>query len=321
MKISLLLLPQTMSYSLLGPWDVLHSLGAVGGAAREWRIEKVAQDSAPVNCAFGIPLSPDATIEDVEQTDLVIVPSLSLDLENWFAGQEPVLHWLRRQATMGATVASVCTGAFLLAEAGLLDGRRATTHWAFADQFRQRYPHVLLDCDEVLASDGRLCTAGAGLAWQDLLLAVLDGALEESQLLQLRQLFLMQAHEQGQKPHRGLGLMQHADAVVLDAQEWLGRHFASEDCVEQAWRRSALHQRTFQRRFRKAAGVTPSHYVQQLRMEAAKLVLTMGNTAIEQVGHDVGYGDSSFFRRLFRKHTGMTPSAFRQRFRTGSRTD
>lgn len=124
----------------------------------------------------------------------------------------------------------------------------------------------------------------------------------------------MQGHNLGQRPYQGLAAMPHGDAAIKQAQDWLGFHYAEEDCIEQAWRRSSLHQRTFQRRFRKATGMTSSHYVQQLRIEAAKLALTESRKSVERVGYDVGYSDSSFFRRLFRKQTGLAPSEYRQRF-------
>lgn len=318
MHVSLILSPGTMSYSLLGPWDVLHSTSAIGRPGRDaLEVVKVAQGNSPVGCAFGVDLQPDHAIDEIERTDLIIVPSLSLDMASWFSGQQPLLDWLRRQSALGAKVASVCTGAFMLAEAGLLDGLPATTHWAYAEAFRRRYPRVLLDCDATLLCEGRVCTAGAGLAWQALLLAVLDDVLPGGQLLQLRQLFLMQSYDFGQRPYCGLAPSPHDDSVIAEAQSWLAGHYAEDDCIERAWRRSALHQRTFQRRFRKATGMTSSYYVQQLRIEAAKLALADSPAAIEQIGYDVGYGDASFFRRLFRKHTGMTPSTYRQRFRAG----
>lgn len=313
MQVCVLLVPGVMGSSALGMLDVLTTASFLLPAEYgSLHVLRVATDGAPVLAFQGIPLPPDATLASVTQADLVLLPSVALDTQRWFEGQGAVMDWLRQQAAGGARMASVCTGSFLLAEAGLLDGKTATTHWAFASHFRQRYPTVTLETHAALLHHGPIMTAGAGMAWQDLLLQALQGMLPDPVLLQLRETFLLQVHTAGQQPFIGLAPAEHNDRLIRTAQQWLRETLAQDDAIAQAIHRSGLQQRTFQRRFRQACGMSAVQYLQQLRIDAAKLALVQGTLPVEDVGFAVGYNDSSFFRRLFRRHTGLTPAAYRR---------
>ncbi len=322
MHISLLLLPGAMGSSVLGMLDVLVAASFMAGQDRAdsqpLQIQRVAASLEPVAAFQGIPLLPEVSIEQIEHTDLILIPSLALDTRRPpdFSGQQAVIRWIQQQAAQDARLASVCTGAFLLAETGLLDGKIATTHWAYANLFRECYPAIRLETDaSLLRRHDNLFTAGAGIAWQGLLLAVLQGAVSDELLLQLRQAFLLQEHVDGQKPFIGLATAAHQDSLVQQAQDWLKTALAADDALAQAIQRSGLQQRTFQRRFRQACGLSAVHYLQALRMEAAKTLLTTGARPVEEIGQRVGYNDSSFFRRLFRRHTGLSPAEYRRRYR------
>lgn len=313
MHISVLLLPGVMGSSALGLLDVLTVASfIVPSEEASLTVQRVALNDKPVMAFQGIPLQPDATIASVDKADLILVPSLMLDTRHWFTRQEEVISWVREQANSGARVASVCTGAFVLAEAGLLDGKTATTHWAFAEHFRHRYPSVLLNVDAVLINHGRLLTAGAGMAWQDLLIQALSGMVSDNVLLQLRQTFLMQVHKDGQKPFIGQPDSEHNDKQIEQAQTWMKEGLSNDNVINDVIGRSGLQQRTFQRRFRQAVGMSPVHYLQYQRIEAAKVALLRNELSVENIGFTVGYNDRSFFRRLFRRHTGMSPAEYRK---------
>lgn len=314
MHIALLLYPGTMASSVLGLSDVLVTAAALQPGT-PWFLQRVAATRDPQPCFGGTWLEPDATIDQPGPIDLLLVPSLAL-------GESPVfdpvvLAWLHARHATGTVVASVCTGAFLLAAAGLLDGRMATTHWVYAERFRQRFPQVLLEPSHALVDAGSVVTAGAGTAWQDLLLQLLRSRMSDSTLLQLRQLFLLQGHEGGQRPYCGLPLPRVVDARVQAAAEWLRKDYREDDAIVRVQQRSGLKPRTFQRRFRQAMGMTAVQYLQGLRMEAAKELLLANTLPVEAIGEAVGYGDSSFFRRLFRRHTGLAPGEYRRRYAQG----
>ena len=310
MQISLLLLPNTLPSSLFCLQDVLAIAGLMQ-AKQPWSIHTVSTDGAAVTAFQGRPLAVDAALDAVPYSDVVLLPSRMLDQQYSNAGPQ-VTDWLRQQADGGARIASVCTGAFALAETGLLDGLPATTHWLYAAQFRRRFPAVRLQPERALVDNGALLTAGAGMAWQDLLLTLLADHLSPAQLLQLRQMFLLQGHPHGQQPYIGLASAGHQDARVQQAQACLADHLADDNALAQAMQLAGLAPRTFQRRFRQATGYTAVQYLQQLRIEKAKALLLSGNLPVEQVGFAAGYGDGSFFRRLFRRHTGLSPAAYRQ---------
>lgn len=312
MHISLLLLPNLMPSSLFSLQDVLAIAGLMQG--EDWALARVSLDGQPVEAFQGTSLTVDARLAAIAQTDLLFVPSLMLDGDN--ALENPALAGnLQRLAKGGTHMASVCTGAFALASAGLLDGRAATTHWLYQDAFRRRFPAVQLLPERVMVDDGPVMTAAAGMAWQDLLLAVLAPHVDEAVMLQLRQMFLLQTHNAGQKPYIGISDAPHNDAVIRKAQQALAADPAHRQALELAQVASGLQLRTFQRRFRQAAGCTAVQYLQQLRMEKAKSLLLSGRLPVEQVGFATGYDDGSFFRRLFRRHTGLSPSEYRKRYR------
>ena len=310
---SLVLLPGAMCSSVFGLLDVLTVASFLQPpGAGPLIVQRVAQNREPVVAFQGIELVADATIGEVETTQLILVPSLMLDTQHWFAGQQPVIDWIRQQASQGARVASVCTGGFVLAEAGLLDGVTATTHWAFIEIFRQRYPLVQLQPESAVINHGQVLTAAAGMAWQDMLLQVLPGIVDENTEMQLRQSFLLQPHQHGQKPFTGGRPATHNDRNMLQAEAVIHQQLANPEVIANAIRHSGLHQRTFQRRFRQATGMTPTHYLQFQRMEAAKIALVRNNLSVEEISLAVGYDDSSFFRRLFRRHTGISPAEYRK---------
>lgn len=226
----------------------------------------------------------------------------------------------RKQIDLKTTrVASLCTGAFLLADAGLLNGKSATTHWALEKIFRNFYPQVHLEIDKTVVDNGETLCCGGGMSWQNLILHILHqkGA---NHALKVARTFLMQTHEFGQRPYSGLMASSHTDGIIAKAQDWMMNHYSEATAANIGVSLSGLAPRTFQRRFKSATGITPTQYVQQLRIEKSKLYLTETKTPVEAIGTKVGYDDPSFFRRLFKRSTGVSPLQFRQHFSVKQRT-
>lgn len=232
---------------------------------------------------------------------------------------DPVLiHWLRERHADGAVLASVCLGAFVLGETGLLDGRTITTHWAYEDRFRSRFPRTSVDTDRIVIDDGDIMTAGGVMAWTDLCLTLIARFLGHAAMLDVARTFLIdppgraQSYYSGFSPHTG-----HQDEAILQAQEFLHDSNGRIVDVTTLAARAGLEERTFLRRFQKATGHTTTEYWQRLRVSNAKVKLRDTGLAIDQVGWDVGYTDPSAFRKVFNRIVGLSPSDYRRRFSNG----
>jgi transcriptional regulator GlxA family with amidase domain len=218
----------------------------------------------------------------------------------------------------GAQMYGTCGGALVLAEAGLLEGQTATTHWVYEPVFRKFFPGVKLHMERVLVQNGpghNLVCGGGASSWQDLalLLVAKHGGTEEA--IRMSKLFLYQWHRDGQLPYASMVRnVDHGDAVILRCQEWVAQHYDRQDIIAELVRQSGLPKRSFDRRFRAATGYSPLAYVQTLRVEEAKQLLETGGDPVDSVAGDVGYEDVASFRRLFRRLTGMSPSDYRRKF-------
>ncbi|MGK9171372.1 helix-turn-helix domain-containing protein [Inquilinus limosus] len=256
---------------------------------------------------------PNGTIPDV-----VCVPALATPPDRAVDAPDAVLSWLRRCHAEGALVASACSGTLLLAEAGLLDGGEATTHWAFCAGLRQRHPAVRVQPARVLTACGpgaRIITAGGGASWHDLVLYLVDHFLGPDTARRVAKVNLLRWDRVGQLPFASLAATaQHGDRAVRAAQDWLATNYRTPHPVAGMLACSGLPDRSFKRRFRAATGLSPLDYVHALRVEEAKQMLEMETMSVDAIAAEVGYEDPAFFRRLFRRHVALTPAAYRRAF-------
>jgi transcriptional regulator GlxA family with amidase domain len=224
-------------------------------------------------------------------------------------------HWLRERHADGAVLSSVCLGAFALGETGLLRGRTITTHWAYEDRFRSRFPQTRVDADRIVIDDGDIITAGGVMAWTDLCLTIIARFLGHKVMVDVARNFLIdppgreQSYYSGFSPHTG-----HKDDAILKAQQFLHDTHGKIVDVATLAAKAGLEDRTFLRRFRKATGHTTTEYWQRLRISNAKAKLQETRFTIDQIGWEVGYADPSAFRKIFNRIVGLSPSDFRRRF-------
>ena len=280
--------------------------------------EFVAASMAPVKTATGVSITPHRTFHEPANTDLVFVPTVLIGSGKAFGRSNPeVIAWLRRHYAAGAHVYSSCTGSIVLAEARLLDGKDATTHWAFAKTMQKEYPEVRVHGDRVLVAaspDARIVTCGGAASWMDMVLYIVGRFAGAEVAMRLAKVQMYDWHHQGQTPYARLtSRPQAGDRQVLECQEWLADHYAEADPVSAMIRRSGLSRRSFGRRFKAATGFSPIDYVHRVRIEEAKQILETGSGTVERVGAAVGYGDAASFRRLFNRMVGETPAAYRRR--------
>lgn len=227
----------------------------------------------------------------------------------------PYVAWLLNLHARGATLTSTCGGAFLLAATGLLAGRPATTHWLFAEAFRERFPDVLLDPDKIVIEDGDIVTAGGLMAWTDLGMRIVDRLLGPSVMSETSKFLLIDTSGREQRHYsRFSPRLAHGDEVILKVQHWLQAQAAGAISIAQMIDVAHLEERTFLRRFKAATGLTPTQYTQHLRIGKARELLEFTRRPVDQVAWSVGYEDPGAFRRIFHRHIGLTPGEYRQRF-------
>lgn len=223
--------------------------------------------------------------------------------------------WLARQGRKGACLCSVCAGAFLLAQTGLLKGRKATTHWNLADSFATRFPDILLKRERMLIDEGDCITAGGVSAYMDLSLYLTARFGSPELAASLSKLLLIDPSRHLQSPYRTCSFIKnHGDTAILAVQKWLEENYAKPTTIHELADKAGLGERTFMRRFKKATGDTPLEYLQQLRIEGARKLLETTSETVEGITFKSGYEDISSFRKLFKNQTGLSPSAYRQKF-------
>jgi len=280
------------------------------------RHEIVTADGAPVTSFNRMPVMPKRALSECRDTDLILLPGI-MGRPDPLLAQQVLIDWLRQRARSGAVIASACSGAFLLAETGLLDGHSATTHWQLAERFRQRYPKVDLQIDRLLVDGEHYLCAGGTSAHQDLALYLIEKFASASLAKSCAQMMLIDNSRRDQAPFVNFrGRKNHGDTPILKVQQWLDNNYCGNVVIKDLAGSSGLNERTFLRRFRKATGETPLEYVQRMRIELAKQLLAATHQQLEQITRTVGYSDVSSFRRLFKQIVGLSPTVYRQRFST-----
>ncbi len=325
-SVAIVAVPETAGSALYGMVDVLSATGNVwetlvrsDAGRRVFDVRIVGPDRAPFRCGHGIPVTPDVGIGDDPVADIVILPELWLGPDEDVRDRHPeLLAWIRRRHAEGAWLYSACSGAIMLAATGLLDGCDATSHWGYRDLFRTRYPKVRFRPEPTLAfadPQGRIVTAGGTSSWHDLALHVIARHAGPGEALRIAKVYLLKLHVEGQLPYQAL--VRHtptADAAVRAALTHLEQHFRDQGALAGAVSEAGIAERTLKRRFRSATGSTLIEHLQALRVEEAKRLLEAGGLPVDEVSHEVGYEDASFFRRLFRRLVGLNPSDYRRMF-------
>lgn len=273
-----------------------------------------------VRTAGGWPVQCDTTFARLRTCDLVVVPALDPDVLERLELNRAAVRFVRDMARAGADVASACTGAFVLAEAGLLDGRRATTHWAFQSLLTERHPSLRLEPQAILVDQGRVCTAGGATSFINLTHYIIERYLGRDVAVVASKTFLIDPNKSPQGAYAMFSSQRdHGDDDILRAQEMIERDVSRAVSVAELARAIAMSQRTFVRRFKLATGNTPLQYIQRVRVEHAKKVLEVSRAPLDSVATKVGYRDPVAFRKLFTRLTGLTPADYRRRYGPRSR--
>lgn len=314
-EIGILLYPKVASATVHGLTDLFtvastlarQRLGPTAPMLRVSHWQPNASANA-IDCIFD-------THPDLSRRPLaVIVPG------SWSGEPEPAViqcltRWLLERHAAGTTLCSVCGGAFLLAETGLLAGRAATTHWTFVQDLAQRFPDIQVDECRITVEDGNFITAGGVLAWADLGLKLVDRHLGPTIMLETARFMLVDPPGREQRYYSNFSpRLHHGDADVLRVQHWLQTEAANQPSLAEMAAICGLETRTLLRRFKRATGLNPTEYSQRIRVGQAREMLEFTNQPISRVALAVGYEDYGSFKRVFQKIVGLSPRDYRRRF-------
>ncbi len=255
-------------------------------------------------------------IEEVEKTDLIIVTTITGDLEEGIADNKDFMPWLRNQHLQnGAEIASLCTGAFLLAETGLMDGKSCSTHWISASDFERMFPKVKLESEKIICEDNGIYSSGGAYSFLNLILHLVEKHTGKEAALWAAKLFEIEYGRDNQN-HFVIfqGQKEHLDDPIRQAQNFIESNFKEKLNVEALAEKFAISRRNFIRRFKKATSNTPLEYIQRVKVEAAKKQLETSGKNINEVMFEIGYSDDKAFRNLFRKYTGLTPNEYKSKY-------
>lgn len=226
-----------------------------------------------------------------------------------------VTKWLRKRHEAGTILCSVCSGAFLLAEAGVLNNRVATTHWTYAPQFANQYPEIKMAADQIVVDDGDIMTAGGLMAWTDLGLTLVDRFLGPTVMSQTARFMVLDPPGREQRFYGSFSpVLNHGDASILKVQHWLQGQIGRTITIPMMAKHAKLAERTFLRRFHKASGFKPTEYFQQVKLIKAREMLELSNKNVDEIAWTIGYEDPGAFRKLFKRIVGLTPGEYRTRF-------
>jgi transcriptional regulator GlxA family with amidase domain len=332
MRIAMLALPGAAITSIFGPLEILglaaqlaksHSSAAAAAAAGAGVEEgcstigiTIVSETADARPAMAGVMFKSQPLADEPHYDWVLVSAAGHPGTKGFMFSPTLQDWIRTQHGVGARLASICTGAFLLAEAGILDRQEATTHWLFEKLFKDKYPAVRLRIDQLLTQGERVMCSGGAHAFLDLTLAIVVEIYGKDIANRCAKLLLLDRHRESQNVYAGFFTQrQHRDAKVLKIQQWLDEHYAESVQIEQLAANANLGERHFKRRFKAATGDSPLAYLQKLRIDSARTLLEQSTAPVEDIARAVGYEDPGFFRELFRRMTSQTPAQYRQHYR------
>jgi transcriptional regulator GlxA family with amidase domain len=322
LDVAVVMLDDGYASTSIMPIEVFHSAGALWSQLKgerptpRFRVTTASLDGGPVRGGYaGLTMNPERSIAQVERADIVIIPTSGLALDEKLIENSALLPWLQRMNQSGAYIAGVCMGAAYLAEAGLLDGKQATTHWAVAADLASRYPKVDWRPDMFVTEDDRMLCSGGLTAAADVSLYLVEKLCGHEVAVQTAKALLLGMPRVHQNGYAVLPLSPpHDDDPIRAIEAYLAGHYADNHSTDTLAARAGMSVSTFIRRFKAATGQLPGAYLQALRIQTAKAMLEREGAPIQTVSAAVGYNDAAFFRALFKRSTGMTPAEYRARF-------
>jgi transcriptional regulator GlxA family with amidase domain len=261
---------------------------------------------------------PDKLLKDVKKTDLIFIPAISGNVKTALDLNKKFIPWIVDQYRNGAEVASLCIGAFLLADTGLLAGKKCSTHWNAANQFREMFPDVELVDGSIITEEQGIYSSGGANSYWSLLLYLVEKYTDRDTAILASKFFAVDIDRDSQAAFMMFeGQKNHEDKEILKAQAYIEKNFHERITVDELADKYSIGRRSFERRFKKATNNTIIEYIQRVKIEAAKRSFESSRKNINEIMFDVGYTDTKAFRTVFKKITGLTPIEYRNKYNKG----
>jgi transcriptional regulator GlxA family with amidase domain len=283
--------------------------------SQRFAVSIVSLQQRSFECTNRLVLNANEAIEDLEQTDLLLIPTIGGSVEKTLEDNLALLPHLVRLSQKGCDIASNCSGAFLLASAGLLDNHIATTHWGYAKLFAKMFPNVDLRINQLITQSDKVYCAGGGMAFHNLCLMLIERYCGRETANQVAKAHVIDVHRNHQSDYTNLRLLkQHQQPQIIKVQEYIEDHFSDALNVTELAKLVNVTTRTLNRQFQQWVDMKPIEYIQSVRVEQAKRLLENRQITIQQLANQVGYEDTASFAKLFKKHAGLTPAQYRIKF-------
>ena len=260
-------------------------------------------------------VKPHTHVSSITKTDLVIIPSLNHNYQKAIKGNQVLIDWIEKQYRNGAEIASICTGAFLLASSGLLDGKTCSTHWSAAENLKIMFPKVNVQTDKLITDENGIYTNGGAYSFLNLLIYLVEKYYNRQTAIFCSKVFQIDMDRTSQSPFFIFQAQKnHTDELISRAQTYIEENLGEKISFEKLALKLATSRRNFDRRFIKATGNTPVEYLQRVKVEAAKKELEKDRKSIFEIMYEVGYSDDKAFREVFKKVTGLSPLDYRNKY-------
>jgi transcriptional regulator GlxA family with amidase domain len=318
MKIGILAYEGCTASMIVGVLDILSFANSHQGSRKEndlFEVVIITETGKAVNGFSRFPIQAQRSIKTKSQFDLIYVPGFVGDLEDVLPNQIKLIGWVKRQYQKGVILAAACNGNFLLAEAGVLDGKKATTHWNLINTFRQRYNKITVEPEKIVIDNGSVLSAAGVTSYFNLAIFLVERYGSKDLALTSAKVFLVDSGRKIQTPYQMFQVTKnHGDEEIVQVQDWLEANYTQEITLERMTEICNLGKKTLVRRFKKVTGDTPILYLQKLRIENAKRLLESKKVSFNEITWRVGYNDISSFHKVFKSETGLTPIEYRSKF-------
>lgn len=304
--------------SIVGPYKIFSKANAYRKERGEKELFKIELAGISKNVDFydGLfTVKPHTNISAIKKTDLIIIPSLNHNYKMAVEGNKPLIEWIAKHYKEGAEIATICTGAFILASTGLLDGKSCSTNWAVADSFRSMFPKVDLQVDKLITDENGIYTNGGAYSFLNLIIYLIEKYYDRRTAIYCSKVFQVEMDRQSQSPFiifKGQKL--HRDEMIKEAQVYIENNIQEKISIERLSSKYAVSRRQFDRNFSKATGNTPLEYIQRVKIESAKKSFETSRKTVSEVMYEVGYSDTKAFRDVFRRITGLSPLEYKNRY-------
>jgi transcriptional regulator GlxA family with amidase domain len=318
MKVAILNFDGAVASAVAGPYDMFSKVKMISETLKVKTKTFFEVDIVNSNPAANKPfeMMGNVVLNKRKQYDLVMIPAMEMYcIPETLQRETEMVKWIQKQYANGAEIASMCTGAFIAASTGLLNGKRATTHWMGATAFRQLFPKVKLEDDKVIIDEGRIYSSGGAFSFTSLIIYLIEKFCGRDMAFAAAKVFVIQVHNSSQHSFSIFNTQRnHEDYDIGKVQDYIEKNYEESLTINGLAEKFNMSSRTFIRKFTATTGNTPLEYIQRVRVEAAKRLLEKGKLTVEQVCMETGYGDFGFFRNIFKRLAGLTPQEYKRKY-------